>query len=193
VRQNHAGVSDVIWAAIVDVAGSLLTGAIASVTTYRISRHQSDVALATVREQTSVELAKLGAENARLRTQHQEEQRRDRQGIYVRLIGIIDQIDRQGSDWPVADDEFDAAHEEFNAPYASLVLFGAEGVVDAAGDVVTELATAGHTLSVLVQEDPTTRRAEAWVRAYDPHRSDLINAQSRLVVAMRNDLGVDAP
>ena len=52
--------SDIIWAAIVAVAGSLLTGVMASYTTYRISRHQSEVALATVREQTSVELAKLG-------------------------------------------------------------------------------------------------------------------------------------
>jgi hypothetical protein len=68
--------SDVIWAAIVAVGGSLLTGVIASITTYPISRHQSEVTLATVGEQTSIELAKLGGENERLRAQHREEQRR---------------------------------------------------------------------------------------------------------------------
>jgi hypothetical protein len=186
-------VSDIIWAAIVAVAGSLLTGVIASVTTYRISRHQSDVALATVREQTGVELAKLGAENDRLTAQHQEDQRRSRQELYVRLIAVIDEIDRQGSGgWPVTDQEYNATHEEFTSLYATFVLFGAERVVDAAGSVVSELADAGHALSALVQENPETPRAELWVRAYGPRRSDLINAQARLVVAMRQDLGVDS-
>jgi hypothetical protein len=184
--------SDVIWAAIVAVGGSLLTGVIASITTYRISRHQSEVALATVREQTSIELAKLGAENERLRAQHQEEQRRERQATYLRLTAVIDEIDRQGSDWPATDEELEAIQDEFNSLYATLVLFGTESVVDAAGDVVTELAVAGHTLAVLVRDEPGTPRTELWLRAYEPHRADLINAQSRLTVAMREDLGVDS-
>ena len=184
--------SDVIWAAIVAVAGSLLTGVIASITTYRISRHQSEVALATVREQTTVELAKLTGENERLRAQHREEQRRDRQATYLRLTAVIDQIDRQGNgDWPASDQELNATHEEFNSLYAGLMLFGAESVVDAAGDVVTALAVAGHHYSVLVREEPDKPRTLLWVRAYGPHRADLINAQSRLTVVMRGDLGVD--
>jgi hypothetical protein len=175
--------SDVIWAAIVAVAGSLLTGIIASVTTYRISRHQSDVALETVREQTDVELTKLGAENERLRAQHQEDKRRDRQATYLRLIGVMDEIDRQGSDWPVSDEEFKATHGAFNTLYASLVLFGEEGLVDAAGDVVTELASAGHTLGVLVRENPVTPRADLWVRASTAVPSGLVTDTTTVAVA----------
>lgn len=185
--------SDVIWAAIVAVSGSLLTGVIASYTTYRISRHQSDVALETVRQQTSVEIAKLVGENERLQAQHEEDQRRERQATYVRLMAVIDEIDRQGSgDWPATEEEYERAHEAFNALYANLVLFGPGAVVDAAGDVVTELASAGHTLGVLVGENPETPRAALWVRAYGPRRADAINARNRVVVAMRADLGVDS-
>ena len=82
--------------------------------------------------------------------------------------------------------------EEFNSLYANLVLFGEAIVTDAAGEIVNELAGAGHTLAVLVRDNPQTPRPELWMRDYDPHRSDVISAQSALVVAMRKDLGVDS-
>jgi hypothetical protein len=82
-------VGDVIWAAMIAVAGSSITGTIA----YLGARLQAKTTAVDVAAQTTVELAKLRAENDRLWAQHREDERRNRQGTHHRLLAVLDRFE----------------------------------------------------------------------------------------------------
>src|SRR4051812_32650509 len=113
--------SDVIWAAIIAVGGSGTTGMIA----YRATLAQTGATIATARSQAEVELAKVRAELDRLREQHREDERRNRQGTYHRLLAVLDRFDTMGTGFHPSDEQFEQVLAEFNHLTGAVRLFGA--------------------------------------------------------------------
>src|SRR5687767_1605875 len=92
--------SDVVAVALISGGLSLLSAALGAVTTYRVNKRSTDVAIETAQVQTDatiktaqaqadVELEKVKAENQRLQVQHQEDERRNRQGTYQNAIAQL--------------------------------------------------------------------------------------------------------
>jgi predicted NAD/FAD-binding protein len=121
--------SDVIWAALVAVVGSGITGLIA----YKAASRQADVAITTAEQRATVELAKVTADNDRLRREHLEADRQVRRDAYQRLLVAIEQFDVLTSAYTPAPDRaaLDAWLATFRAAGVSVRLVESESVREA--------------------------------------------------------------
>jgi hypothetical protein len=182
--------SDVIWAALIAVAGSGITGGIAYRAAVRqaavaiaTAKQNADTAIATAKESARVELAKVEAENARLRAQHREAERQHRQGTYHRFLAVLDRFDMIATGFPAPDESFEAALVEFNALYGGIHLFGAEPVREATGPLVELLGLVGA-------ESGEGSFSERFTRGYLRHREAVIAATFHVTEAMRADVAI---
>jgi hypothetical protein len=177
--------SDVIWAAIIAVVGGAISGSIAGWVGFKVAQVQTALTKQTISSHERVELAKVKAENERLRDQHHEVERQHRQGTYHRFLAVIDAIDRIGTGMPVpTDDEFTATLQEFNYLHGGIHLFGDDRVRDALGPLIDLLEKAGEGN---VQYASSVERFR---RGYIPHRHAVISAQYAIIEAMRADVTI---
>jgi len=169
--------SDVIWAAIIAVAGAGITGTIAATVSIKLSASQRDI-----------ELAKVTGERDRLRDQFLEEERRGRQGMYQGLLGILDKLDMYGTGWPPRDDEtFEKVLEEFNGFMGAIYLTGHDGVADKLDPLTTSFGALGADMVRLPGEGS---RWERFQSVYPKHRKALIASTHQLILAMRADVNL---
>jgi hypothetical protein len=80
--------SDVVAVALI-TAGSGLLGVLV---TYKVSLRNAEATIATAESQNEVEIAKIEAENSRLRMQYDEDERRNRQATYHRTIAAMQRL-----------------------------------------------------------------------------------------------------
>lgn len=176
--------SDIIWAAIVAVAGSAISGSIAGFIAYKVAERQANVTESTVELNARIELEKVQAENERLRNQHREAERQNRQGTYHRFLSVLDRIDMMATGFPGTDEQFEATVAEYNFLHGGIHLFGDERVREALGPVVEGIARAAGSAS------DAGSVVERFNRGYKPLRVPIIQAEFELIEAMRADISI---
>ena len=173
--------SDVVWAAA--IAGAV--GVAGNITTYVVSRQQAKTAIASAKGQSEVELEKVRAENERLREEHREAERQNRQGTYHRFLAALDRFDMMATgNTPATDAHFSELLGEYNQLYGAIRLFGAEPVRTALNPVVRLFVEVGAAMGDAEGETSAARFAEA----YNPRRETIIEATAALTDAMREDI-----
>jgi hypothetical protein len=171
--------SDVIWAALLAVAGSGITGLIGYLTALRNAGVQENAALT----QAKVVLAKVDAENERLRQQYREDERRNRQGTYHRFLATLDRFDLLATGFAQSDADFRVVLAEYNYGIGAIRLFGAEEAAEPLRRLANVFAAIGENLG-LADDGAATRFAEAYQR----HRTDVQTAERALIEVMRLDV-----
>jgi hypothetical protein len=167
---------NVIWAALIAVSGSALTGGVAAWASTTVARGQQ-----------AVELGKVEAERDRLRYQHAEAERSNRQGTYHRLLAVLDRFDMYATGWtPPEALSYEALLEEFNLLLSGVFLFGDERVTDALGPITQRLVEVGSAMAA----DPEPDVWKKFSAAYLPRREGVIEAQMHLTRAMRADVNL---
>jgi hypothetical protein len=179
--------SDVIWAAIIAVAGSGIVAFIGARTTQRVALRNSETAIATAERQAAVELAKVQAELDRLRAEHREAERSNRQGTYHRTLAVLDRLDMFATGYhPDDEKEYTVALEEFNTLAGGIRLFGAEPVREALRGVREETERLGAGISEYMGAGLTY--SAAFGAAYRERRDEINAAADNLTEAMRADV-----
>ncbi|HUC08492.1 MAG TPA: hypothetical protein VMR96_10445 [Solirubrobacterales bacterium] len=84
--------SDVVAVALITAGSSLIAAATGAATTYRIAKDGKETAIATAKGHNRIEMAKIEAENTRLRAQHSEDQRRSRQEMYQTTVTVLQRL-----------------------------------------------------------------------------------------------------
>lgn len=181
--------SDVIWAAIIAIAGSGMVAFIGARTTQAVARRTSETAIATSDRQADVELAKVKAELQRLREEYREAERSNRQGTYHRMLAILDRMDLFATGFhPKDEGEYGRALETFNNMVGGIHLFGAQPVRDALGPLAEEMERLGERIAERQRTDPHEPYTVAYGAAYREHRGQMIAATADLTMAMRADV-----
>jgi hypothetical protein len=181
--------SDVIWAAIIAVLGSGLTGGIAARATYWVAKRSSDTAIATADKQAEVELAKVQGELDRLREQQRQAERSSRQGTYQRTLAVLDRLDMFATGYnPEREADHMAALEELNNMIGGIHRFGAQAVRDALSPLSEALERLGAHISKLQREAPGMPYAVAYGAAYRSRREEMTDPAAHLTEAMRDDV-----
>lgn len=153
-------------------AGSSLVGAtVGALATYRVSLRNSETAIVTAEAQRDVELSKVEAENARLREQYLEEERRNRQVTYHRILTVIQRLHGIRED----SEELVDVMQEWRYCRSGVQIFGSKNASDALDDV--------H--AVLGQKPPDDDDQTAW-------QTNLKAAAILFIEAVRSDIGGEA-
>jgi hypothetical protein len=181
-------VSDVVAVALITGGVSAITGAIGAFTTYKVGQRNAETTIATVERQADVELEKVKAENERLRDQHREAERQNRQGTYHRMLAMFDRLDAWSRNPKATGKQFEALVEEFDFLHGGVLLFGDEDVIEALHPVVMLLNRIGGGHGP--EEEETRVRLRA---AYQHHRVELMQEQGAVINAMRTDLDRSLP
>jgi hypothetical protein len=173
---NPHRMDNVIWAALIAVAGSGLTSTVAVWASTRVARGQH-----------GVELARITGERDRLQDAHDEVERRNRQDMYLRLQAVLNRWDMYATGWPPRDDEtYTASLDEYNTLHAAILTLGSQAVADALGPVTDRLTLLGADMAA----QHAGQHWERFANAYPPHRNALIEATANLVLAMRADVAL---
>jgi hypothetical protein len=176
--------SDVAAVAFISSGASLLGAAIGAVTTYKVSERNATTTEQTVERQAEVELARIRAENDRLRQQIREPERQNRQGTYHRFLAVISRLSSFG-DVPPTDEQLWAAEREFDDLFGGLLLFGRPEAADATAPVTLALHKIRRAAS---EKDPSNPIGVRWQESYRPHARELIEAQGKLAAVMHADV-----
>ena len=150
-------------------------------TTYLVQRKSASTAIQTAEQQTKIELAKVEAENSRLREAHREAERQNRQGTYHRMLAVLDRFDTLATGYAPSTEQLEDALTEFFFLSGGIQLFGADEVKKAMGPVSRLLEQAGAEMT------PDSKVA-SFSDGYLPLREDLNKARGDLVEAMTRDV-----
>jgi hypothetical protein len=145
------------------------------------------VAIETEQSRRSIELRKIEGELERLREEHRQAERSNRQGTYHRLLALLTQHDMIGTGAVVVDEgSYNGLVEELHLLRAGLQLFGAQRVTDAAEELQSHLAELGKAMA---RVPGAATRIEQFRAAYPgTHREAIVGAEGRLIAAMRQDV-----
>jgi hypothetical protein len=163
--------TDVVAVALISAGSSLLGAAVGAVTTYKISLRNSETTIAAAEAQKAVELAKIEAENSRLREQHQEEKRRNRQETYHQALTVIQRV------WAIEIDseDVDEVTQEWRRSRSGVQIFGSKEAFEALDEVQ----------EVLVQFPGSGDSRKTW-------QEQLSQATYRFIEAVRKDVQEDS-
>lgn len=173
--------SDVVTVGIVTAGASVVVSALGYTTTYLVQRKSTNAAIANAREQASVELARVDAENKRLRQEHREAERQNRQDTYHRMLAVLDRFDTLATGYAPSNEQLEDALSEFNFLSGGIELFGTEGVKKAMAPVSRLFEEAGAAMR---PED----KVASFRSGYLPLRGSLNEARRDLVKAMGKDI-----
>jgi hypothetical protein len=163
--------TDVVAVAMISAGSSLVGATVGAVTTYRISLRNSETAIVTTEAQRDVELAKVQAENARLREQYLEEERRNRQATYHRILTVIQRLHGIRED----SGELADVMQEWRYCRSGVQIFGSKDASNALDGVQV----------LLGQRPPDEDDQTAW-------KADLKAAALLFIDAVRRDIGGEA-
>jgi hypothetical protein len=178
--------SDVIWAAA--ITGTV--GIAGNLTTYLVSRRAAATAMQAAEKQADVELAKVNAENERLRDQIRETERANRRDAYQRMAALLDRLDLLGAglDREAHETDYETAFEEFTLATGGIHLFGTDEVRGALIAVTEQMTYINDLTSERRQKDTSMSYAEAYRQAYRQRRGRVQEATADLMTAMRDDV-----
>jgi len=161
--------SDAVWTGaitgVVGLAGILST----SLTLLRLDRRR------------------LRAEHERLRQQHDNERRKERGDAYYRTIILLNRLDRFATGYPPDEDTLMATIDEYNKSVSALHLFGVAPVLDALRDMQRLTREVGDSLATRSQRGDSL--VDIFAAAWNGWREEIMEAQRRLISAMRQDVG----
>jgi hypothetical protein len=179
--------SDVVWAAIIAVAGSGTVAYVGARTTQAVARRTSETAIATAERQAAVELAKLQGDLDRVHVEQRHAERSNRQGTYHRTLAVLDRLDMFATGYhPEDEKEYTLALAEFNTLAGGIRLFGAEPVREALHGLRAETERLGGGIAEYQAEGLTF--SAAFGRAYRERRNEINAAADNLTEAMRADV-----
>lgn len=145
------------------------------------------VSWAMGKSSASVELARVAAENERLREANREEERRNRQSTYHQLIDVLTQL-FQGLGAEQSYEEIGAICNNYTHLFAGVLLFGPSSVREGAyavGDVYGEIWPA---LDQAKKQNPEKPYPERWRDATAPLEVKFGDAVSELITLMHADV-----
>lgn len=165
--------SDVIWTGLITGGvglGGILATALTSFGQRRLERER------------------LAGEARRLHEQHREDERRERRAAYQRYRASFNALDSYATGYPPEDDAaFNATLSHHNDSVAAVDLFGTETVCAALNDVRQLNRKVGGAMAPHVQAGDSS--SDAFIKSWMGFRDRLVDAESRVVAAMREDVG----
>lgn len=120
-------------------------------------------------------------ETERLRIQHREDERRNRQGTYHRLLAVLDRFDTFATGYAPTDARFEEALADYNTLHGGVLLFGHESVKGAMGPITVLFEQVGAEID-------ESAKVASFARAYLKRRRQIIEAQGALVAMMAEDV-----
>lgn len=172
------------------VAVGLTTGTVGLVSSflsYVSARGQSRTTFAIGIQKAQVELAKVKAENSRLKDEYRENERRDRRKAYVDFLSAFRKFHSLSTLSRTSNDEFLAAQDEFSRSHATLLMVADQGVRSCANHLsegLSEVIAAAYA-------DPDRTGMDAWRHAYEEAENELAEAAVTITEAMHNDVIAD--
>jgi hypothetical protein len=161
--------SDAVWTGVitgaVGVAGMAATG----LTALRLDRRR------------------LRAEKERLRRQDDREQRKERGAAYYRTVVLLSRLDRFAAGNPPDEDTLTTTIDEYNKSVSALHLIGVRPVLDVLRDPQRLTREVGDAMASRSPRGNSV--VDAFVEAWNDLREAIMDAERRLVVAMRQDVG----
>ena len=134
-----------------------------------------------------LERRRVHAEDEHLRQHHGKEQRKERGSAYYRAIVLLNRLDRFATGYPPDDDTLTATIDEYNRSVSALHLFGVGPVLDALRDMQRLTRDVGEAMATRLPRGDSL--VDAFVLAWNDLREDIMEAERRLVIAMRHDVG----
>jgi hypothetical protein len=160
--------SDAVWTGVIAGAVGIAGMAATSLTALRLDRRR------------------LRAESDRLRRQDDKEQRKERGAAYYRTIVLLNRLDRFAGSSPPDEDTLSTTIDEYNKSISALHLFGVRTVLDALRDLQRLTREVGDSMASRGRGDSLV---DAFVEAWNGQRDEIMDAERRLMVAMRQDAG----
>src|SRR4051794_10826965 len=108
--------SDVVAVGLITAASTLIGSGIGAFTTYKVTKRNAETTVKTAEQQTDAELQKVKAKSERLRMQHRENERRNRQGTYHRMVTYFGALDTWARDPQATAEQFRELSNEFDYP-----------------------------------------------------------------------------
>jgi hypothetical protein len=162
---------------------------VGNVATYFGAKRESATTVATVERQADVDIAKVNAENERLREQVRESERAKRQASYQGLLTVLNRMDMYGTGYPAEHErDYMAALEELNRHIAAFHLFSPQEVRDSIEPLAEALGEVGKRIAELARENPASPYQERFARAWAENRERLLRGEAHLTTAMRADV-----
>jgi hypothetical protein len=185
--------SETVAVALITAGSALFVGTVGSLTTYFVSRRQSQSAVATADRQAHVELAKMSAENERLREEIRDEARKSRQGTYAQFLTALNAFEEVEFVSNLPDKRVQELWEGYRSARTALELVSSEGVRAALLGDPPEQRSGGlnKVLAEIRIESWGSRpvgRGERWQKEFRKRRIRFQGAQGRVIKAMRNDV-----
>jgi hypothetical protein len=126
------------------------------------------------------------AENERLRRQEDKDQRKERGAAYYRTVMLLNRLDRFAASSPPDADTLSTTIDEYNKSVSALHLFGVRTVLDSLRDLQRLTREVGDSMaSRSPRGDPLV---DAFVEAWNDLREEIMDAERRLLAAMRQDV-----
>jgi hypothetical protein len=161
--------SDAVWTGVITGAVGVAGMAATSLTALRLDRRR------------------VRAENERLRRQDDREQRKERSAAYYRTVILLTRLDRFAAGNRPEEDTLSTTIDDYNKSVSALSLFGVRTVLDALRDLQRLTREVGDSMaSRSPRGDPLV---DAFVEAWNDLRDEIMDAERRLLAAMRQDVG----
>lgn len=161
--------------AVVSVAGFA--------TTYLVQRKSSATAIETAAKQSEVAIAGLEAENERLRAEHREGERRNRQDTYLKMLIALDRLDALATGFAPGNEQLEEALGAFYSASGAIQIIGGEEVKAAMAKVWAVLEEAGAELKA-------DEKVASFRQGFVPLRRKLNAARADLADAMAEDVRI---
>lgn len=183
--------SDVVAVGLITAGSSLVAASIGAVTTYWVSKRNSETAIATAEQHADVEMKKVEAENRRLREERREGERLARKDLYTRLMAALHDIDELGQRQPIWEEVKDASNRVVLL-HSEILLVAPKPVGVAIGPVVNALSAVWGEASSTGRTDGDTSEewGKRWHAAYTKVREEISSLEGKLVVAMTADISL---
>jgi hypothetical protein len=160
--------SDAIWTGVITGAVGIAGMAATGLTALRLDRRRVRI------------------EHERLRRQDDRQQRRERGAAYYRTVILLHRLDRFAAGHPPDEETLTASIEDYNKSVSALQLFGVRPVLDAIRDVQGLMREVGAAMARRSAGDPVV---DGFIEAWTDLRDEIMDAERRLVAAMRQDIG----
>jgi hypothetical protein len=161
--------SDAVWTGVITAAVGVAGMAAASLTALRLDRRR------------------LRVEHERLRRQDDKEQRKERGAAYYRTVILLNRLDRFAAGNPPDEDTLSTTIDDYNKSVSALHLFGVRPVLDALRDVQRLTREVGDAMASRSPSGDSL--VDVFVEVWNDLREEIMDAERRLIVAMRQDVG----
>ena len=182
-RRNPHGMSDVVAVAAITAGSTVIGAGVGAWVSYKTAERNAEATVNNANRLAEVELEKVRAESKRQLDQYREEDRRNRQGTYHRLLATFDTLDWWARNPRGLGKHFESIVVEIQFLAGGCFMFGDEDVAKALRPVMDVLADIESE-----PEDPGDEGQDRTRRGYATRRDKLMQMQRDLGAAMRADV-----